>query len=69
MPTPHEKTKRYGPEHRKLRAHYQQRIDSGEVIPCWRCNEPIDQHTLWGGVDGVRRCPTTGTLLGQVRTA
>jgi hypothetical protein len=36
----------YGAEHRKLRAHYQHRMDAGERFTCWRCPRPIDP-TRW----------------------
>ena len=31
----------YGHRHRKTRAHWQARMDAGEVVLCWRCGQPI----------------------------
>jgi hypothetical protein len=31
----------YGAEHRRERRAWQQRIDAGEVVCCWRCGERI----------------------------
>lgn len=37
----------YGADHRALRASWQQRMDSGEAVGCWRCLTPIDPHEPW----------------------
>lgn len=51
-----EAVKRYGPEHWRLRATYQKRMDAGEQINCWRCDKPVDPKS-WhlGHHDGSAR--------------
>lgn len=36
----------YGTEHRKLRAEWQQRMDGGEAVICWRCAEQGKPHPV-----------------------
>lgn len=51
----------YDHQHRQLRKQWQQRIDSGETVNCWRCGEPIHPDTQWDlGHDDEDRNITRG---------
>lgn len=42
----------YDAQHDALRAHWQNRMDQGERVICWRCPEPIDpRHWQLGHCD------------------
>ena len=47
----------YGPEHKRLRAYWQQVIDSRGGVPCWRCGVLLEPGTPWdlGHDDNDRR--------------
>lgn len=51
----------YGAEHRAQRAIHQQRIDSGQLVLCWRCGSPIRPGDPWHlGHDDDNRTITRG---------
>lgn len=51
----------YGANHQQERVAWQRRIDSGELIFCWRCGEQIQQGAGWHlGHDDVDRSITRG---------
>jgi hypothetical protein len=39
----------YGAKHRRLRADWQSRIDAGERVVCWRCDEAGEPHLILPG--------------------
>ena len=39
----------YGPQHQALRTHWQQRINAGELVPCWRCADTDTPHLIRPG--------------------
>lgn len=48
VPTsPQVKAQTYDAKYKATRAHWKRRIDAGETVPCWRCDQPIDKHTPW----------------------
>lgn len=51
----------YGANHQQERAAWQRRINTGELILCWRCGEQIQQGDGWHlGHDDVDRSITRG---------
>jgi hypothetical protein len=45
----------YDSAHTRLRATYQQRMDSGETFTCWRCTKAIDPSAWHLGHDDADR--------------
>lgn len=53
----------YGPEHQAERQHWQDRIDAGELVLCWRCQDlatPITDRAWHLGHDDHDRTITRG---------
>ena len=44
----------YGPEFARQRRRYAARIAAGEVIPCWRCGDPVATDFHLGHADNDR---------------
>lgn len=44
----------YGPEFARQRRRYAARIAAGEVIPCWRCGQPVTTDFHLGHADHDR---------------
>lgn len=39
----------YGAQHQRLRKQWQSRIDAGEIVTCWRCEENGTPHPILPG--------------------
>ena len=52
----------YGPEFARQRRRYAARIAAGEVIPCWRCGQPVT-------TDYWQRGYQAGVLAGRTQTS
>jgi hypothetical protein len=50
----------YGPDHQRLRATWQARIDAGEHITCWRCGTTLTGRTWHLGHDDHDRATYRG---------
>ena len=50
----------YGPDHQRQRTTWQQRMDAGHTVLCWRCGEPIDPSAWHLGHDDHDRSITHG---------
>lgn len=51
----------YGHPHQLIRQRWEQRIDAGELVTCWRCGWPITSRDRWHlGHDDTDRSITRG---------
>lgn len=50
----------YGPEHQAQRDAWQQVMDGGQVVDCWRCHQPVDPQLWQLGHDDEDRSITRG---------